>query len=185
MAIIETKYNVGDTFYYGTTSYEKEYIECPDCLGHKKVHITFADQRLEEIDCYTCKNYGFPEVSIGKLSFKVWKTKIKVGKIISVDIRDSNVSYQVNFGYEQADNGELYDGTYILSEHEIFMDIDPALAAAEEQLERHTASELEHLTKKKGGFATRLEQSRLGFTRRRALEEERDAKRWLKAIKGK
>ncbi len=187
MAIIETKFDVGDVVYISESSYETKYMECPDCLGAKKVQITFADKRIEEINCYTCRTYGYPEYSTGFIEFTEYAPKVKKGEVSSVEFMDGKIAYKVRFGYFIGDNGSRHPDISHFSESNLFFEFEEeeALAQAIQKVEKSTAIELEHTFKKKGNFAERLEKSNLGYTRQSALEEERELKRWLKAIKGK
>lgn len=183
MAIIETKYDVGDVVYKGVTTYKKEYIECPDCLGKKIVHITFADNRVEELSCYTCEAWGYPRYSTGSLEYQDWVPRIKKGVIVSVEFSEGQASYRVNYGREFYE-GRSYEDIDLDEENRINPTEEGALVDAMHEMERHNASELSYLTKKKGSFAKKLEDSHLKLRRQDALKAERDVKRWIQMIKG-
>lgn len=184
MAIIETKYNIGDIVYHGDTSYVTHYIECPDCLGTKIVHITFADKRVEEMGCFTCRTYGFPEYPRGSLDYKIWQPMVRKGTVTSVEFSQGKASYKVNYGWDSYE-GKPYESICHEDEDRIHSCEEAALIDATEAIERHTASELENIFKKKGSFADRVERSHLRYNRQEALKEERDMKRWVHMIKGK
>lgn len=183
MAIIETKFSIGDIVYKGDSNYETDYINCPDCLGTKVVHITFADKRVEELACYTCRTYRYPEHSIGYLEVKTWKPRVRKGRIFAVEFCDGRATYKVNYGWTSY-KGEGYDDICHHDECHLYSNEEDALSEATQQVERRTASELKDTFKKKGSFANRLEESYLGYSRKRALEEERNMNRWLKTING-
>jgi len=183
MAIIETKYDVGDVVYKGDCAYEEKNIECPDCLGKKIVHITFADNRVEELPCYTCETWGWDRHSKGYLKYKEWVPLVRKGAISSVELSKDKVSYRTNYGWEFYEGGGYeridFDNEEILHSTE-----DEALIDAMREMERHNAHELAELTKKKGSFAQKLENSHLKIRRQDALKAERDVKRWINIIKG-
>lgn len=183
MAIIETKYNVGDVVYKGDSSWEEQRIECPDCLGTKIVHITFADKRIEELSCYTCRTYGFPEYSTGFLDFKNWIPKVRKGVVVCVEFMGGKAQYKVNYGMEFYE-GRSYEAIHHDNEDSLYSNKEEALVEATQQVERQTASELESIFKKKGSFAKRLEESHLRYNTQEALKKERDMNRWIKAIRG-
>lgn len=185
MAIIETKFSVGDVFFRGDTSYETQYVKCPDCLGLKTVKITFADNRIEDLSCYTCRTWGWGEHSAGHLDFKVWVPRVRKGTVTGVEFSDGKVRYRASCGWETCDDGQIYEPKYIMEEADMYLVEQEAFRAAEKEVERSTAIELENLFKKKGSFAKRLEDSSLRYTRQQALEEERKMKRWIKAIKSR
>lgn len=183
MAIIETKYNVGDIIYKGDSSYQENYVECPDCLGKKIVHITFADNRVEELSCYTCETWGYPRYSTGTLSFKEWVPRVRKGVISSVEYQDGKASYKTNYGWEVYEENS-HEAIHHDDEIRIHSTEEEALVDAIHEVERHNASELAQLTKKKGNFAKKLEGSHLKINRQQALEAERDMNRWIKIIRG-
>lgn len=184
MAIIETKYNIGDVVYKGDSLYQEQHIECPDCLGKKIVHITFADNRVEELPCYTCETRGCIRYSTGYLEYKEWVPRVRKGVISSVEYKDGKASYKTNYGLEFYE-GNSYETIHYDDEDRIYFTEEEALVDANAQVERHTASELENTFKKKGSFAKRFEDSHFKINRQQALEAERDMNRWIKMIKGR
>lgn len=183
MAIIETKYNIGDIVYNGDSEYKTQYIECPDCLGTKIVHITFADKRVQELSCYTCKSYGYEGHSKGHLDFKNWLPIVQEGTVIGVDFIQGKAQYQVNYG-QYVYKGNIVDNIGYYDEDCLCSNKEEAFVKATQEVERRNASELESTFKKKGSFAKRLQESHLTYDRQNALKEERNMDRWIKAIKG-
>lgn len=184
MATIETKYDVGDIVYKGESTYKETSVECPDCLGTKIVHITFADNRVEELSCYTCETWGYPRYSKGYLQYKEWVPLIRKGVVCSVQLDDGKVSYKINYGTELYE-GKSYELIRIHKEESIHSTEEKALVDAMHEMELNNASEIVELTKKKGSFAKKLEDSHLKLRRQDALKAERDANRWVKIIRGK
>jgi hypothetical protein len=183
MAIIETKYDVGDVVYKGDSTFEEQRVECPDCLGKKIVHITFADNRIEELPCYTCETWGLGRYSKGYLEYKKWVPRVRKGIISSIEFKDGKASYRTNYGWEFYE-GRSYEAIYNDKESRIHPTEEEALVDAMSELERQNAIELDDLTKKKGSFAKKLQESHLKIKRQDALHAEQDVKRWLSIIKG-
>lgn len=182
MAIIETKYDVGDVVYKGESYYETKHIECPDCLGKKVVHITFADNRIEELPCYTCSTWGWDRSSLGYLEYKEWVPRVRKGVISSVEFSEGKASYRTNYGWNCYE-GKRYEAIYCDEEQRIHSTEEEALVDAVHGMERHNAGELNELTKRKGVFAKKLEDSHLKMRRQDALKAERDVKRWVNIIR--
>lgn len=182
MAIIETKYDVGDVVYKGDISYETKNIECPDCLGKKVVYITFADNRIEELPCYTCQTWGWDRHSLGYLEYKEWLPRVRKGVVSSIEFREGKASYRTNHGWDYYE-GKSYEVIQCNYEERIHSTEEEALVDAMREMERHNASVLGELTKKKGAFAKKLEDSHLKLRRQDALKAERDVNRWVSLIK--
>lgn len=65
MAVITTKFNVGDTVYYADCATDRKLIQCPDCLGSAKWKAMLPTGEEETIECPSCKNGYW---SCGKIS---------------------------------------------------------------------------------------------------------------------
>lgn len=173
MAIIETKYNIGDVVYSGHAHHTTSTIECPDCAGSKVIHVIFSGDRKEEVQCVTCKScWGQSTGRIEKSDVTVSVSRLTIGS--------------VEYGKERGarymcDETGIGSGN-IYYEDNIFVTKEGAEAYGEKLREQYLVNIAENNFKKKGKFAELL-QRHVGYARNEAFKMEAEMRTWIKAVR--
>ena len=127
MAIIETKYSLGDTVYFATTTTSKKTLPCPDCLGSRKWEATSPAGRKFTFACPRCStNYQSKrELSLNYTTFDAHVEKRTIGSIKAsntpgdYDYPATYMCHETGIG-----SGNLYNET------KLFPTYDEAMVAA-------------------------------------------------------
>lgn len=82
MAIIETKYNIGDVVWLATTNVEQRIAPCPDCLGTKVWKATSPAGTDYEFPCPRCAtNSSIQELSLKYCTYVPDVQKRTIGSV--------------------------------------------------------------------------------------------------------
>lgn len=93
MAVIETKYNLGDVVYYAGYYHDSYFEKCPDCDGTGEWKVEGKDLRIK---CKTCNESSWQEVTAGKVrKFKFFPSvrKLTIGQIRATVGYDPEIKY--------------------------------------------------------------------------------------------
>ena len=172
MAIIETKFSVGDKVYHPFTQHDHEEFTCPDCDGTKVIHVEFAGGRREEIDCVTCRDlWGHSSGKLKKPSLSVVVVCYTIG---SVGIDERGPRYMCN--ETGVGSGSVYyEDTIFLTEKEA--------VEASEKTRTNSHAHIAENNFDKNKFSEKL-QSHLGCTRAESYKMQEELKDWIKTIRG-
>lgn len=124
MAVIETKYSIGDRVFFATTRMERRQHPCPDCLGTKKWQAQSPAGQAYEFACPRCTAtyQGERELSLGYTMHTPYTRALTIGSVRFNDHGDSGPSYMcVETGIG---SGNVY------RENDLFPDQSIAEAAA-------------------------------------------------------
>ena len=180
MAIIETKYSVGDIVYAFGSSYANKSMQCPDCLGTRKWTVTFADGHSEECACYTCAR-GY-EGSHGVIYYNEWEPSVERVVIKDVRFGSEGAEYLSDY-YARTDSGEPFHGTRCHRDSNLFDNEEDAQAAAQVEYEKRMAYLADNNFPKKGDFAKALQRSTYGYCRWEAIRHTENMKQWLNLMR--
>ncbi len=123
MAIIETKFSIGDVVYYASTTTERKQHPCPDCLGTKKWKATSPAGGEYEFACPRCR-IGYRadhDLSLDYSIFVAISRRLTIGSV-RTDSSDKTQYMCVETGIG---SGNLYD------ESRLFLTENEALVAAQ------------------------------------------------------
>lgn len=122
MAIIETKFSIGDVVYYASTTTEQKQHPCPDCLGTKKWKAISPAGGEYEFACPRCRS-GYRadhDLSLDYSIFVPASRRLTIGSVRT----DSANTTQYMCVETGIGSGSLYD------ESRLFSTEDEALVAA-------------------------------------------------------
>lgn len=108
MAIIETKYSIGDVVYCASTTIEKKQHPCPDCLDTKKWKAISPAGGEYEFSCPRCSRSNYLSNSGLSLDYSIFvplTSKLTIGSV-RVDTSDKTQYMCVETG---VGSGSLYD----------------------------------------------------------------------------
>jgi hypothetical protein len=139
MAVIETKYSIGDVVYFATTVVENKRHPCPDCLGTQKWSARSPAGTEYTFACPRCSTAYMAnrELSLSYPAHVAHATRLTIGSIEATSGRtpygdDSPVRYMcVETGIG---SGSVYN------EHRLFATEEEARAAAENLAEDANAN---------------------------------------------
>lgn len=125
MAVINTKFSIGDTVYHAWTTTERKKHPCPDCLGSRKWLVKSPAGREYQFDCPRCSSsyQSDRDLSIEYTIFTAAVERRTVGQVRAQSGPDSQNEYmclETGVG-----SGTLY------REETLFATEEEALAAAE------------------------------------------------------
>lgn len=83
MAVIETKYSIGDTVWYANITTEVKHHPCPDCLGSRKWIATSPAGGAFEVGCPRCAA-SYQANHALSLSYSVWTStarRLTIGQV--------------------------------------------------------------------------------------------------------
>jgi hypothetical protein len=179
MAIIQTKYSVGDTVYAFGCDYVGVSIQCQDCLGTLKWKITFANGRSEDAECQTCKR-GY-DGACGKIYYNEWLPVVETITIKEVRFGSEGAEYLSE--YFSINDGKTFRANRVHKEAQLFIDKDEAEIAAQAEYEKRMAYLADNNFPKKGDFAKALERSTLGYCRSSAIIHTEKMRQWINLIR--
>ena len=136
MAMIETKYSVGDIVWYASCTKTKKKHPCPDCKGSKKWKAISAAGREYEFPCPRCSASYHSRTEHTSLDYMYFSPSVRSLTIGSVQINtaDENVvSYMCK--ETGVGSGTVYD------EKSLFQTEAEAVAAAEEMASSKNADD--------------------------------------------
>jgi len=113
MAIIETKFSIGDVVYYASTTTERKQHPCPDCLGTKKWKAVSPAGGEYEFSCPRCRS-GYRsenELSLDYSIFVPVSHRLTIGSV-RTDSADKTQYMCVETGIG---SGNLYDESRLFS----------------------------------------------------------------------
>lgn len=129
MAVIETKFSVGDVVWYANTTATKHQRSCPDCLGTRKWQATSPAGGTFEVECPRC-SAGYQGNHALSLDYSQWTPlarRLTIGQVTaSTAIGDS---YDAGHRYMCHETGVGSGSVY--REHDLFETEAEALATAE------------------------------------------------------
>lgn len=135
MAVIETKFAVGDVVYCADLVTTKKQRDCPDCLGEKTWTATSPAGRQMKFACPRCcsRYASHQEVS---LNYNVYSASVLRRTIGSVQL-DTNSEHQVRYMCFETGvgSGRVY------YEADLFVTEQEARAAAEAKAEKETSKQ--------------------------------------------
>ena len=125
MAIIETKFSIGDVVYHASTTTEKKKHPCPDCLGAKKWKATSPAGGEYEFFCPRCGSQyrSDHELSLDYSIFIPTTRRLTIGSV-RTDSADKTQYMCVETG---VGSGNIYD------ENRLFGTESEALEAAQKR----------------------------------------------------
>ena len=123
MAIIETKFSIGDVVYYASTTTERKQHPCPDCLGTKKWKAVSPAGGEYEFACPRCRSGYRSEhgLSLDYSIFVPTAHRLTIGSV-RTDSADKTSYMCVETG---VGSGNIYD------EDRLFSTESEALTAAQ------------------------------------------------------
>lgn len=123
MAIIETKFSLGDVVYYASTTIERKQHPCPDCLGTKKWKAISPAGSEYEFSCPRCWAHYSPadELSLDYSIYVPTSRRLTIGSV-RTDSADKTSYMCIETG---VGSGNIYD------EDRLFSTEDEALVAAQ------------------------------------------------------
>jgi len=171
MATLEIKYSIGDTVYHAGSYVSEQSAECPDCLGSLKWVVRFATGEEAECACKTCDK-GWSGAS-GRITWNEHQPKVMIYTIGQVGFEDGRGRYmceETGIG-----SGSIYCDDTLFSTHA------EAEGAANKICDAQMKSVAKNNFKRKYEFADKL--GTFGYSRKKALEENRKMRRWIELIK--
>lgn len=128
MAIIETKYSVGDVVYFASTVSTKKRHNCPDCLGTRKWSAKSPAGGEFEFACPRCSaSYQSDrDLSLDYTAYEPTASRVTIG---SIQVNTAPGSYDHGNRYMCVETG-IGSGS-IYDEDRLFETEDEALAAAQ------------------------------------------------------
>lgn len=113
MAVIETKYSIGDVVFFATTQTERRQHPCPDCLGTKKWKATSPAGGEYEFDCPRCRSgyHADHDLSLDYTIFAPVTSRLTIGSV-RTDSADKN-SYMCR--ETGVGSGSVYDEARLFS----------------------------------------------------------------------
>ncbi len=128
MAVIETKYSVGDTVYHAGTSTERKQHPCPDCKGERKWKAISPAGSEYAFSCPRC-SASYNSHSDLCLVYTAHVPAVRRLTIGSVQYNSHPGSYDCGARYMCVETG--VGGGSVYNEDRLFSTEDEALAAAE------------------------------------------------------
>jgi len=128
MAVIETKYSVGDVVYHAGTTTERKQRPCPDCNGTRKWTATSPAGNEYTFQCPRCAaTYNrFDDLS---LAYTATVPHVATRTIGSVQYNSHGASWDHGARYMAIETG--VGGGSVYSEADLFSSYDEAMVAAE------------------------------------------------------
>lgn len=173
MAIIETKYSLGDKVYKPISTYTSRKIQCPDCVGKKEWLITFPSGEKINISCKTCESGNIlTKISSGFVDVFEHNPSVKKLTIGQIRTEGDKISYMCN------ETG-IGSGT-LHYENTLFDSWDDAMEEAKKMANEQTKNQMENNTKNKKRFIDDL--STMGYSRSQAIKFKNQIDNYLKLI---
>ncbi|MFA7308310.1 MAG: hypothetical protein WC026_16755 [Hyphomicrobium sp.] len=113
MAIIETKFSIGDVVYYASTTTERKQHPCPDCLGTKKWKAISPAGSEYEFRCPRCGSmyHSSHDLSLDYATFVPTASRLTIGSV-RTDSADKTQYMCIETG---VGSGTLYDEIRLFS----------------------------------------------------------------------
>jgi len=130
MAVLTTKYSIGDVVYYASCTTSKKQHPCPDCLGSKKWKAISPAEKEYTFPCPRCdaRYKSEREISLDYTTFDPMVTKLTIGR---VKASESPMDYDYPATYMCNETGIGSGSNY--NELKLFESYEEAFAAAEKQ----------------------------------------------------
>ena len=126
MAVIETKFSIGDVVYFASTKTERKQHPCPDCLGAKKWKAISPAGSEYHFDCPRCSaSYRADhDLSLDYTIFAPTAIRLTIGSIRT----DSANKTQYMFLETGVGSGSIYDEDRLFLTEEVALQAAQALA---------------------------------------------------------
>ena len=128
MAVIETKYSIGDVVYRAGTTTTRKQHPCPDCLGARKWKAVSPAGSEYEFDCPRCTASYISDQDLS-LTYTAHVPHVEKLTIGSVQYNSAEGSWDKGARYMALETG-VGSGT-VYREADLFENYDAAMAASE------------------------------------------------------
>lgn len=137
MAVIETKYSVGDVVYWATTVTEKRTRPCPDCAGTKKWKAVSPAGGEYEFACPRCASgyYANRDTTLDYHAYTPIASRLTIG---SIQVNTAADSYNSGNRYMCRETG--IGSGQVYSEDDLYETEAEAIAAAQIVADRQNAT---------------------------------------------
>lgn len=131
------RFQIGEAVWRASFESVETSVECPDCGGTGRLHVTFHDGQTVAIECANCSK-GF-EGPIGRVKVYDRTPMATPALITGVRIDGDEIEWQT---------ADAYADAYIVPDSDVFVDRDQCLAAAQEKAAEYDRAERERVLKK-------------------------------------
>lgn len=128
MAVIETKYSVGDKVFFAGTTTERKQHPCPDCRGEKHWHVTSPAGGEYKVACPRCSSRFMSDTGLS-LDYTAHVPSVRRLTIGSVQFNSAVGSYDSGARYMCIETGVGSGSVY--DEANLFQTEQEALTASE------------------------------------------------------
>jgi hypothetical protein len=137
MAVIETKYSVGDKVFYANITTEKKQHPCPDCKGSRAWAVSSPAGGEYTIPCPRCaaRFLNDRDLSLDYSAFTPFATRMTIG---SVQFNSATSSWDSGARYMCAETGVGSGSVY--PEDRLFLTEEEALVKAQQMADKENAT---------------------------------------------
>lgn len=135
MAVLETKYSIGDTVYFATTVSARKMRDCPDCKGERKWKAVSPAGHEYTFPCPRCAAAYTSEhrLSLQYSAFEPYVQKLTVGQVRAVSPVEDGRRAEYMCVETGVGSGSLYDEARLFATEEEAKIAAAAMAASQNQ----------------------------------------------------